>query len=214
MIFENDLLAFIEQGGYAFMLPLLAMSILSMTVIVERLLALQTAKIIDPSLKQQFMNPNEQPRGDQSTLAGRIVNQAIDDVNKSAGKLAVAAVLEERAQENMAYLTRRLWILSAVGNLAPLLGLLGTVVGLAISFNEIGASGLNQENVASGIGIALITTIAGLIIAIPTLFALHGLRALGERHFEDVRSLLNEFLRWYQVQSFTGQAQEGSDESQ
>ena len=77
------------------------------------------------------------------------------------------------------YVTRFLPILNTVGNVSPLLGLLGTIVGMIIAFESIAASGTGDPRVvAGGISQALITTATGLIIAVPSIVAY---RYLGHR---------------------------------
>jgi len=68
------------------------------------------------------------------------------------------------------YVTRFLPVLNTVGNISPLLGLLGTIIGMIIAFESIAASGTGDPRVvANGISQALITTAAGLVIAVPTI---------------------------------------------
>jgi biopolymer transport protein ExbB len=86
----------------------------------------------------------------------------------------VEKAMEETLAEQAARLFRRVEYLSVIGNLAPMLGLLGTVAGMIIAFRQVaisqGAAGAGD--LASGIYSALVTTVAGLVIAIPALGAL------------------------------------------
>jgi biopolymer transport protein ExbB len=86
---------------------------------------------------------------------------------------AVEKALEDSLSEQAARLYRKLEYLSLIGNLAPMLGLLGTVAGMIVAFREValsqGTAGAGQ--LASGIYSALVTTVAGLLIAIPALGA-------------------------------------------
>jgi biopolymer transport protein ExbB len=184
------------------MILLIALSILSLTVILERLFALRKKKIFinnfDDFLEHfdsldsraKIMEFIQKPQ----SLLEAIICGAIKDYINGDDKISLEKSLEVSAEHHMGYLSRGLWILNAVGNLAPLLGLLGTVVGLALAFKQIGLSGLSQESVAKGIYMALTTTITGLSIAIPTLFALYGIRALGDRHYNALKQYLNRFL--------------------
>ena len=206
MTIVNELLELIKQGGYAFMIPLILMSFLSLATIMERLFALRKEKIVPANFEDQLKGFDQAGNKGQGkalfrqsdSLVGLIINKALDDHRNGNRNLSLEKCLENSAGFHLEYLSRRLWILNAIGNLAPLLGLLGTVVGLAIAFEQIGISGLSQESVASGIAIALITTITGLSIAIPTLFALYGLRALGERRYQYIKLLLSQFLMVYE----------------
>ncbi len=209
MIITNKLLDIIQQGGYAFMIPLLLMSILSLGVIIERLFALRKSKIIPLDIEERIKtfpeklkkNPEKTFVKNPPTLLEFIISKALKDYStEEAKQSSLESCLKASADYHIEYLSRRLWILNAIGNLAPLLGLLGTVVGLSIAFEQIGVAGLSQESVASGIAMALITTITGLSIAIPTLFALYGLRALGERRLQTIKHYINQFMLYSKLE--------------
>jgi len=86
---------------------------------------------------------------------------------------AVEKALEDATAEQAARLYRKLEYLSVIGNLAPMLGLLGTVTGMILAFREVAVSSgsAGAGELASGIYSALVTTVAGLVIAIPALGA-------------------------------------------
>jgi biopolymer transport protein ExbB len=107
--------------------------------------------------------------------SARIVGHAMRD---SAGALPPPALredVERRALDHMAMLQRHLRILEAVAQLAPLIGLFGTVVGMMQAFQSLQASGADADPtaLAGGIWIALLTTAVGLAVAIPASFALY-----------------------------------------
>lgn len=86
------------------------------------------------------------------------------------GRSAVEAAFQEASLEEEQRLSRGLRPLSTVAQIAPLLGLLGTVTGMIVAFSEISRQGTGDPSaLADGIGQALVTTAAGLIVAIPTL---------------------------------------------
>ena len=86
------------------------------------------------------------------------------------GRAAVEAAFQEATLEEEQQLTRGLRPLGTIAQIAPLLGLLGTVTGMIIAFSEISQQGTgNPAALADGIGQALVTTAAGLIVAIPAL---------------------------------------------
>ena len=93
----------------------------------------------------------------------------------------VKEAIEERGGREAVILEKRVGILATVGNLAPLLGLLGTVSGMIKTFNVISVEGVgNPSSLAGGIAEALITTAAGLCVAIPTLVCYRILRDKAE----------------------------------
>ncbi len=86
------------------------------------------------------------------------------------GRQAVEAAFQDASLQEEQRLTRGLRPLATIAQVAPLLGLLGTVTGMIIAFGEISAAGTgNPALLAGGIGQALVTTAAGLVVAIPTL---------------------------------------------
>ena len=86
------------------------------------------------------------------------------------GRAAVEAAFQEATLEEEQQLTKGLRSLGTIAQIAPLLGLLGTVTGMIIAFSEISQQGTgNPAALADGIGQALVTTAAGLIVAIPAL---------------------------------------------
>ncbi len=86
------------------------------------------------------------------------------------GRSAVEAAFQEASLQEEQSLTRGLRPLATIAQVAPLLGLLGTVTGMIIAFSEISSQGTgNPAALADGIGQALVTTAAGLIVAIPAL---------------------------------------------
>jgi biopolymer transport protein ExbB len=86
------------------------------------------------------------------------------------GRQAVEAAFQDASLQEEQRLTRGLRPLATIAQVAPLMGLLGTVTGMIIAFGEISAAGTgNPALLAGGIGQALVTTAAGLIVAIPTL---------------------------------------------
>lgn len=201
----NSLLQAIREGGYIFMIPLIALSILSLAVILERIFVfskrvLLPAVVIEKLEKAVKENKKEEVTNilkDRHTFAALIVREALKIFQASKGTLTLEKAITDTMDKHADWLTGRLWMLRAIGHVAPLLGLLGTVVGLSISFSKISQVGLSQQTVAGGISMALITTITGLGIALPTLFADYCLRAWSQRNFTKIKAMLYDFVVWY-----------------
>ncbi len=201
----NSLFQIFCEGGLLFMTPLLFLSILSLAVILERVFVLGkrtglTAERID-KIKAAA---REMKTGDivsllkeDPSLAARIIHDAVTAFESGKGNLSLDQAITESADTHMDTLNNHLWMLRAIGHIAPLLGLMGTVVGLAVAFRQISEVGLSQQSVAGGISMALVTTITGLGIALPTLFADYCLRAWAQRQFKKIRSLLFDIVNWY-----------------
>jgi biopolymer transport protein ExbB len=83
------------------------------------------------------------------------------------------AAVEEAGEEQTSALYRKTEVLGVIGAIAPMLGLLGTVQGMILAFDELAASGgaANPAELADEIGLALVTTFEGLVVAIPAMIA-------------------------------------------
>ena len=201
----NSLYQLIREGGYVFMIPLILLSILSLAVILERMFAFSKRALL-PSVAVEKIekaargNNKEQLSSIlkiERSLSALILQEALKILQSSEGKLSMEKAVNDSSDKYMDWLTGRLWILRAIGHIAPLLGLLGTVFGLTISFSQISQVGLSQQTVAGGISVALITTITGLGIALPTLFADYCLRAWAQHNFKKIQAMLYDFVVWY-----------------
>ena len=96
--------------------------------------------------------------------------------------IIIRDVLQEAGRQEASRLTRRLGVLETVAAVSPLLGLLGTVLGMIRVFATISAAGLgNPETLSAGISEAMVTTAAGLIIGIPALVAYNWLNGRADR---------------------------------
>ena len=155
----------IITGAGIFIYPLALFSFLAAYVIIERLLALRTSRILPPDLADAFISGEiVHSQGDMKSVAGRIV-YFFRKSNPDPESLKAFARLE------IARLERGMFILEIVVAGAPLLGLLGTITGLAQVFSaQVGGGGLpDKAAFIKGISLALSTTMVGLCIAIPAL---------------------------------------------
>ena len=105
------------------------------------------------------------------------------------------AKVEAAAQRIERDMSRGLWLLETIVTAAPLVGLLGTIVGMMHSFKVIGGDGLvNPAGVSGGVAQALIATAIGLVIALVALFAFNYLSRRIDRLMDDLESFANERL--------------------
>lgn len=104
-----------------------------------------------------------------SSMLGRVLIRGLKELDGSWKD--VEKSLEDSLAEETAILYRRVEYLSVIGNIAPMLGLLGTVLGMVIAFGDLAASDGLARNLAQGIYFALMTTVEGLLVAIPSLAA-------------------------------------------
>ena len=201
----NSLLQIIREGGYVFMIPLIALSILSLAVILERIFVFSKRVLLPSVVIEELENAVKEDKKNEAanilknerTLSSLVLQEALKIFQDSKGTLSLEKAITDTMDKHAGWLSSRLWMLRAIGHIAPLLGLLGTVVGLSISFSKISQVGLSQQTVAGGISMALITTITGLGIALPTLFADYCLRAWAQRNFTKIKAMLYDFVVWY-----------------
>ncbi|HNQ35935.1 MAG TPA: MotA/TolQ/ExbB proton channel family protein [bacterium] len=166
------------KGGIL-MIPIIFCSILSLAVILERAISLHREQVSSDAF---FSKVEEPVRRNNIVEAIELCDQTNGSVPRivKIGLLRhdrrpeeVREAIEETASFEIPYLERYLGILATVATVSPLLGLLGTVTGLVRAFMVIQMkSGLvNPADLAGGIWEALITTVAGLVVAIPTYVA-------------------------------------------
>src|SRR5437868_8042255 len=169
---------FFTKGGI-FMWPLLVCSIVSLTVIILRTLALREKNVLPLTIESEMerLAPGANPerlfrmvQHDASSLA-RIVRVALSLLRWPRSENVEA--VQTRARYEMVRLERGLVILEVIVGIAPLLGLIGTVSGLIHVFASLGlsAGAADAKKIALGISEALSTTIFGLGIAVVTLIA-------------------------------------------
>ena len=165
----------IKNGGWL-MLPIIFCSIGAMAIIAERFWSLQRKKILPPQLVPhvwQLINQNEldEPtirQVKQSSPLGAILASGL--VNRDHGREMMKISIEETGRQVVHELERFLNSLGTIASVTPLLGLLGTVVGMIKVFSAIMIHGVGDPGIlAGGISEALITTAAGLTVAIPSL---------------------------------------------
>lgn len=156
--------AILEGAGW-FIWPLILCSVAAMTVIVERLIALRNTNILPRKALELVLagNFNDAAKRFPHSAAGRIVAFALRNTPDPAALSAFARLEVSRLERGM-------FIPESVVSVAPLIGLFGTVYGLYILFPENGSMP-DQQMLVRGVGLALTTTMLGLLIAIPVLFA-------------------------------------------
>lgn len=188
---------------------MLLTSVIGLAFIVERGLALRANRVIPPGLE----NAAEACRTD----ANRPVLRRLCEQSKSPlSRLLLVAeqhldhpreenegALQTRARQEVVHLERGLVVLEIVVGIAPLLGLVGTIYGMMTLFGGLGESGLGDNTVlAKGISLILRFTMAGLLIAIPSLIAWSYYSKKVEMLAVEMETVCAEFLRrQYQAQA-------------
>jgi biopolymer transport protein ExbB len=182
-----ELLGILVKGGPV-MVPLLACSVISLAVVIERWLFWR--RVGSRQTAEQMLARVEAGESNKALELGRKGGSPLERVLASG--LAhrnpnLAKALEVAAQREIPVLRRRLTILDTIVTLAPLLGLLGTVVGMIGSFDIMSASGIGQPHaVTGGVAEALIATATGLLIAILTLVPYNYFSNRAEQELEQI----------------------------
>lgn len=186
------------------MILLVATSVVALAFIIERGTALRWGKVIPPDVEKaasQCLVPEDLTELRQICQArpssfSRLLLTAHDHLQRPRQENVDA--IETRARHEVLQLERGLVVLEIVVGIAPLLGLVGTIHGLIRLFGDLGRSGLQDNSVlASGIAIALNTTLMGLLIAIPSLIAWSYYNKKVENLTVEMETLCDEFLRRY-----------------
>jgi biopolymer transport protein ExbB len=165
---------FVVKGG-VLMIPIALCSIIALAIFLERLWSLRRSRVIprdflieieDLIRREKIPEAITRCRKDNSSMANIIV-AGIRNFGKR--REIVKESIEEIGRREAATLERYINVVGTIAAIAPLLGLLGTVVGMIKAFNVISIQGVgNPSSLAGGISEALITTAAGLVVAIPT----------------------------------------------
>ena len=175
---------FFVRGGLAFMLPLLAASLLVVAIAIDRFRHLQRAYVdydqfvgsVRGRLERGGLRPAIQEASDTPGPVARLWEEGL-----RMARLPFPLIrerMESVAVQELSRLERRMHWLSITGQLAPLIGILGTVWGMIGSFQVVEGGlalgrGIQGEVLAGGIWQALITTAAGLFVAIPASLVHH-----------------------------------------
>jgi biopolymer transport protein ExbB len=158
------------------MVPILLCSIVAAAICVERLWSLQRSRIVPRNLLAQIWSALKNSDLDSQKLRELRANSPLGQIlaagiaNAKRGREIMKEAMEEAASQVSHDLQRYMTTLGIIASISPLLGLLGTVVGMIQVFTALMLEGAGNANVlAGGISQALITTAAGLSVAIPAL---------------------------------------------
>lgn len=184
------------------MIVLALTSVVSLTFIIERGLALRWSRIIPPVVEEAAQNC-------RTTAELPMLHRLCEQKPSALGRLLLVAAthldcpraenvdaLQTRARHEVAQMERGLVVLEIVTGIAPLLGLVGTIYGLIKLFQSLGPAGAADNTVfAAGIALALHATLMGLLIAIPSLVCWSYYTKKVETLAIEMETLCDEFLR-------------------
>jgi len=167
----------VKSGGYL-MAPIIICAILAMGIVLERFWTLRQKRVIPEDLTSQVWSWVKNDQLDQKQIQtlyqgsplGQILAAGL--INRSRERAVLKDSIEDTGRHVVHELERYVETLGTVAAVTPLLGLLGTVIGMVKVFTAITTHGVGNPTVlAGGIAEALITTAAGLTVAIPALIA-------------------------------------------
>lgn len=170
--------------GVAIVALLIALSLISVYLVFDQILTLRRSELIPDGLGDEVRQLLLDSKTDEASEACRqkpsllafVLLNGISEL--PYGWTSVEKALEDALAEQSARLYRKAEYLSVIGNIAPMVGLLGTVFGMILAFQRVAESQgtASASELAEGIYQALVTTVGGLIVAIPSLGAFAVLR--------------------------------------
>jgi biopolymer transport protein ExbB len=193
-------------GGWL-MLPIILCSILAIAIVIERFWTLSVNRVAPRYAVGQIWTWIKNNELDSAHLRelrlasplGQILAAGL--VTSKYGKAAMTVSIEQAASQVIHDLERYLSTLGTIAAITPLLGLLGTVIGMIQAFLDLsqGTEGVKQMQLSSGISTALITTAAGLIIAIPTMLAYAFFRTRTQRYIGEMEAASSHLVALLQT---------------
>jgi biopolymer transport protein ExbB len=165
-------------GGGIIGWVIILLSVISLALAIEHFVTVRRDKIVPPELideiealfeEEEYQEALELCENEPNFLTN-ILSAGLPKIN--AGFDAMEKAMDEVAEEETIKLHQKIGWLSLIGNIAPMMGLFGTVSGMIGAFNEITRLGANvtPKDLSAGISQALITTLFGLFVAMPSLF--------------------------------------------
>jgi biopolymer transport protein ExbB len=174
---EMSLLDLIRKGGVVGYLIIL-LSIVSLGLIIDYFLTIRKSKILPPrdlaQLRELIDHRKLEEIADlengRTSFLSKVTIAGIKESHR--GYPSMIKAMEDASEAHAAGIARKTEHLSVIGNISPMLGLLGTVIGMLRCFNEVAhaAGAIEPKQLAGGIFEALVTTCMGLIVAIPSLY--------------------------------------------
>ena len=179
--------------------PLILASILALALIIERAIALQRKKIVPATLltdvigiwKKRQITPDVISKLEANSPLGRVLAAGLR--NERTTREGAMQQIEAAGAVVANRLTKNLTLLGSIGSIAPLLGLLGTVVGMIAIFASQQA-GSNPQDLARGISVALYSTALGIIVAVPAVLSYRYFKRLVDDYLVDMEEQAERLL--------------------
>lgn len=197
----QSFLQIVHAGGLVGYLTM-SLSVAAAAVVIDHLFTvrgerLMPGRLIEPlrdAIKQGQLSKAEQLCRQQPSLLSQALHAGLTEA--AADWAVVEKAVEDCLAEQAARLYRRVEYLAVIGNIAPMLGLLGTVIGMVMAFREVAVTqgAARAADLAQGIYLALVTTVQGLVVAIPSLAAFAVLRNRQDELLTEVAAKAHSLL--------------------
>lgn len=189
--------------SWVIILPLLALSVTAVYIWVERYTAIQKASKMDPEFMtgvKDFVVAGEFDQakvlcGSHDTPVSRMLEKGISRLGRPLEDISTS--IETVGKLEVSVMEKNLSILATISGAAPMIGFLGTVLGMMSTFHEMaqgGAGGVKIENLSQGIMFAMTTTVVGLIVGIIAYLAYNTLVAKVDKVVHDMEDKSMEFM--------------------
>lgn len=201
----QNIMDFVQKGGIM-MIPIGLCSLIAVSVIIERLVSLRRRSIIPPSFLPGLRKVMDNKPGDtvaaldycrsSNSAIANVLGAGIRKIDRRSAE-AVEKSIEEAGERAVLKMRKYLRVLAVIASVTPLMGLLGTIIGMIMAFQTVAMSGEalgKTEMLAGGIYQAMITTAAGLTVAIPVLICYHWISAKIERLVADIDQMSVDFV--------------------
>jgi Biopolymer transport proteins len=191
-----DIFTIFTKGGVV-MYPILLCSIVSVAILLERLFALRKSRIISNRdllmhlAEKHAWNELKETAQKGDDLFARVISMTLSDSSSESETAKITEIYAKKVTEEIYSHTS---IPGVMATLSPLLGLLGTVLGMIRIFNKFTEAGGNPMILAGGIWEALITTAAGLTVAIPSLIIYRFLSYKADKSVAELEFALEKFV--------------------
>jgi len=209
-----NLMHLIQQGG-VFMLPLLALSVLSMAVTIERALYFASIEWGGERFRQRLMALLSEGKQEEAGswlggLRGPVSHTALAAVKRwGRSRSALESAMVSQSHKDQGALQRFLVVLETTVTASPLIGLLGTITGMmgvfrAVSLKLSENPQADTSGILAGIGEALVATAAGILIAVVSLLVHNLFNRLAEKQMDECQNVANELLDLFDQKEAVG----------
>ena len=203
----KSVLDFVVKGG-PMMIPIGLCSLVALTVVIERLVTLRRRNVIPPKflpgltkLLGNGVDDKDEALEYCQNNGSPVANVFAAGIRRLGGSVEyVEKHIQDSGQREVLKLRRYMRSLAVIASIAPLMGLLGTIFGMINAFQTVAVSSEalgKAELLAEGIYVAMITTAAGLMVAIPVLIAYHWLLAKIDGLVSEIDQMTVDFVEQY-----------------